>query len=102
MRLKLLSPQENSPCYTAEVHAVGVFRVQEGWPEERIVELVEANGAALLYGAIRELLCNLTSRGPWPMLSITAVTFIRPKMEKPKALPRKGEKGETSAAEKRA
>jgi preprotein translocase subunit SecB len=79
LRLKLLSSPQNDACYTGEVHAVGLFRVVDGWPPEKLPLLVEANGAALLYGAIRELLLNLTSRGPWPQQALTSVTFVQPK-----------------------
>ena len=58
---------------------MGLFRVVDGWPPEKLPLLVEANGAALLYGAIRELLLNLTSRGPWPQQALRSVTFVQPK-----------------------
>lgn len=68
--------------YSGEIHAVGLFKVDTAsWPQDRIMELVETNGPALLYGAIRELLLNLTSRGPWPILLLQSVTFVRPPAE---------------------
>jgi len=83
MRLKLLSATGQEACYTGEVHAVGLFQVLDGWPAEKIPVLVEANGAALLYGAIRELLLNLTARGPWPAVQLNSVTFVKPKDNPP-------------------
>lgn len=79
VRLKLESPSEGEACYTGEIHAVGLFRVVDGWPDEKIPLLVEANGAALLYGAIREMLLNLTARGPWAPVLLNSMTFIKPK-----------------------
>ena len=89
--LKLIfSPQPSSKVYySGEVHAVGLFNVDTAmWPQDRALELVETNGPALLYGAIRELLLNLTSRGPWPLLLLQSVTFVKQPSETatPKAL----------------
>ncbi|MBI5799977.1 MAG: protein-export chaperone SecB [Verrucomicrobia bacterium] len=79
LRLKLHSPPDNTASYTGEIHAVGLFKVVDGWPDNRIGELVEANGAAFLYGCIREMVLNVTSRGPWPAVTLGAVTFVQPK-----------------------
>jgi preprotein translocase subunit SecB len=78
-RLKLQSPSEKKAPYTGEIHAVGLFRVLDVWPEDQIDRLVEANGSAVLYGAIRELVLNLTARGPWPAVRLNTFTFIPPK-----------------------
>jgi len=74
--LKLQPVTEKKPPYTAELHIVGLVRVVDAWPEEKVQQLVQANGPALLYGAAREMLCNLTSRGPWPMVCLNSVTFV--------------------------
>ena len=79
LRLKLLPPPDNTASYTGEVHAVGLFKVVDGWPDNRIGELVESNGAAFLYGSIREMVLNVTSRGPWPAVTLGTVTFVKPK-----------------------
>jgi preprotein translocase subunit SecB len=79
LRLKLVSAGDKKPCYTAEIQVVGVVRVAEAWPEPAVQQLVQANGPALLYGAAREMLCNVTSRGPWPMVCLHSVTFVEPK-----------------------
>ena len=81
VRLKLQSPSHGQACYTGEIDSVGLFRVADRWPEDRMLELVEANGAAVLFGAIRELICNLTARGPWPQISLQTVTFVQPKVK---------------------
>ena len=76
--LKLLPQAGEKPCYTGEVQAIGLFRVLERWPADKRSSLVEVNGSAVLLGAIRELVCNLTARGPWPMVTINTFTFIKP------------------------
>ncbi len=88
LRIKLLSPPNTEACYTGEIHAVGLFRVLDGWPTSETMHLVESNGAALLYGAVRELVCNLTARGPWPQLVLNSVTFVKPKSKPPTATTR--------------
>ncbi len=76
LRLKILSPSSKKATYTGEIHAIGLFTVADSWPKDDLLKLVQANGAAVLYAAARELFCNLTARGPWPMLSLNTVTFI--------------------------
>lgn len=78
LRLKLLASGDKTPHYTAEVDVVGFFHVAAGWPDAKALPLVQANGPALLYGAAREMLCNLTARGPWPMINLQSVSFILP------------------------
>lgn len=78
LRLNLVAAGDKKPQYTAEIHVVGVVRVADGWPDPAVQQLVQVNGPALLYGAAREMLCNLTARGPWPMLCLHSVTFVQP------------------------
>jgi preprotein translocase subunit SecB len=78
LRLKIVPADDKKPRYTAEIHVVGVVRVSPTWPEPEVQKLVQANGPALLYGAAREMLCNVTGRGPWPMVCLDAVTFVQP------------------------
>lgn len=89
LTLKLLAEEKGTPCYTGEFHAVGFFKVAEHWPEKQRIQLVETNGAALLYGSLRELIITLTARGPWPPVTLRSVTFLRaedspPSKAKPK------------------
>jgi len=78
LRLKVTPPPDKKPRYTAEIHIVGLVKVAPTWPDPKVQQLVEVNGAALLYGAAREMLCNITARGPWPMLCLHSVTFVQP------------------------
>ena len=75
MKLSILPKDGSKPTYTGEVHAVGVFRVLVGVPSEEVAKLVEVNGASLLFGAIRELVLNLSGRGPWPAVCLSTVSF---------------------------
>jgi len=64
------------PRYQVEVEAAGSFSVIEEWPEPQIEQLVHINGPAVLFSAIREMICTVTSRGPWPMLFLPTVSFV--------------------------
>jgi preprotein translocase subunit SecB len=57
-------PEDNHPegPYKGILEIVGVFEVAENFPEKDIEKLVRINGASVLYGAIREMLLNITSR----------------------------------------
>jgi len=74
--VKLTSPPEKKATYTGEVQAIGLFHVLPVWPDDKIDTLVESNGLAVLFGAIRELVYNITSRGPWPAVMLNTFTFI--------------------------
>ena len=73
-----LEDESEGQCspYTADFEAVGLFTVDEGFPEERRTALVQANAPAVLFGAIREMLTNLTSRGPYNPINLKTVTFV--------------------------
>jgi len=67
---------KGTPLYTFEVEAVGIFTVRDAVPKDQVKKLVTANGAAMLYGAIREMVANLTARGPHIEFNLPTVTFI--------------------------
>ncbi len=77
LHLKLQSAPQQSAGYTGEFQVVGFFHVQEAWPEEQTLQLVETNGPAMLYGALREMVYTLTARGPWPAVTLQSVTFLQ-------------------------
>lgn len=75
LTVRLVPLEENNPCYLGEFVAIGVFAVHPGYPKEGRDKLVGVNGASVLYGAIREMVANLSARGPWPMLTLVAMNF---------------------------
>lgn len=83
LTIRLLSDNEPKQPYKGSFSFIGFFSVDASYPEEKTPTLVQTNGPSLLYGAIRELCCNLTARGPWPMLLLPTVMFIKG-VEKPK------------------
>ena len=86
LQLQVMPPKTGQPAYTGEFHAVGFFRVADDWPEAQVLKLVQSDGAAILYGTIREMITNLTSRGPWPALVLPSVNFIPVEAGKPEAI----------------
>ncbi len=62
LKLSLASFPDTAPAYTGEFEIVGFFVVVDDWPEDKISPLVTANGPSVLYGAVREMIMNLTSR----------------------------------------
>ena len=73
-----LGPKANSgpPPYTGVVQVVGIFQVDSGYAADNRAALVAANAPAVLFGMAREMLTNVTARGPYPAVCLPTVTFI--------------------------
>jgi len=70
-----LKEGQNFP-YTFKVSFVGFFACRDGFPSPTDEEqFVRVNGSSMLYGAARELVRSLTSRGPWGELFIPSISF---------------------------
>ncbi len=67
--------------YSGQLRIAGFFRVVEQYPTEKMQDLVGITGASMLYGACREMLANLTARGPHGMVSLPSVSFVPLKEE---------------------
>lgn len=73
--VKVDSQPETKCAYTGDVHIVGLFRVSDAFNPENISEIVRTNGTGVLFGAVREMFLNLTSRGPWPGVLLNTLDF---------------------------
>jgi preprotein translocase subunit SecB len=65
--------------FKGKIEAEGIFKVAKDFPKEKISDLVNMNGGAILYGAIREIVMTLSSRsryGPFELPTIDARIFI--------------------------
>ena len=62
--------------YTGTLKVGGSFIVAEKYPQEKASDLIQITGASILYGACREMLANLTARGPRGMVSLPSVSFV--------------------------
>jgi preprotein translocase subunit SecB len=82
-----LSPTESmKPPYTFDITVTGFFKVSAEIAEEKRRDIVTINGPAVLYGTIRELVAQMTSRGPLSQMILPTVNFIpQEDTTKPKA-----------------
>lgn len=68
---------EDKICpYLIDIVSVGLFSVTTDIPEERREKLVYENGAALVFGAIREMVSNITSRSSYGPLQLPTASFM--------------------------
>ena len=61
--------------YSGVICIRGIFEIHPDFPEVRRQELIRVNGASLLYGAIREMILNITSRSLKGPLILPTVSF---------------------------
>jgi len=80
-----IGKEEDKRCspYILDVGVVGFFKVAEDCPEDMRSALVRANGPAVLFGSVREMIASLTARGPYPRVDLPTVTFIDEAHKKP-------------------
>jgi preprotein translocase subunit SecB len=78
-----LKEGQNFP-YKFELTLVGFFACHDGLPPTAEEDtFVRVNGSSMLYGAAREVVRALTSRGPWGELFLPSISFYN-KESKPK------------------
>ena len=75
---------EKPAQYRGTLEVVGFFQVSNDWPDDKIESLVYANGSAVLYGAAREMVCNITARGPYDMVVLPTASFVGTGPKQPK------------------
>ena len=62
--------------YKFNLALIGFFVCKDGFPTPAAEEqFVRVNGSSMLYGASRELVRSLTSRGPWGELFLPTLSF---------------------------
>lgn len=66
------------PCapFRGSVRMEGFFSVHPKFPTEKVDSLARVNAAAILYGAIRETLSNLTARSKTGIYILPSVSFL--------------------------
>lgn len=62
--------------YEIDVEVIGIFRPSPNYSGENITSMIEMIGASLLYGAAREFIYTVTTRGPWPAMYLETTSFI--------------------------
>jgi len=63
----------------------GFFEVLDGWPADQVDKLVRYNAPAVLWGACRELLLNLSFRSETGPVLLPCVNFLDPEPAAPPA-----------------
>lgn len=81
---------EKRQPYAIELIAIGIFHVDPDFPDPE--KLLRLNGAAILYGAAREFIITITSRGPWGPVTIPSISFLRSEDIKPNEATKKPKK----------
>jgi preprotein translocase subunit SecB len=77
LKVEMLGTAEVPSPYKLDLDVLGSFTVAKNSSEK----LLEVNGPAVLYGSVREVVMQLTSRGPYPQLVLPTVTFIPPEIQ---------------------
>lgn len=65
--------------YAFEIGVSGIFSADKALYDkdpEKAISIVKVNGTSMLLGAVRELVLQLTSRGPFPAYTIPALSFV--------------------------
>ncbi len=61
--------------YITNLVVIGIFSVAENWEDK--IKLLKITGASMLYGAAREFLITITSRGPWDAYKLPTFSFLQ-------------------------
>ena len=77
VRVKMGPASEKKIPYSGTVECVGFFTVAKEWDESKTEQLVAVNGTSVVYTAIREMVCNITARGPHPRLMLPSQSFLK-------------------------
>lgn len=66
-------PEDSSATYLFSATVIGIFTISAPAGQNSLPHVV-VTGSSMLFGAIREMLLNLTGRGPFPNLILPTVS----------------------------
>lgn len=75
LRVKQQAKPDGNIPYAFSVEVISFFEVADGFPKERIQRMVETNAPSILYGILREVVRDITTRGPYAGLMLPPVSF---------------------------
>lgn len=76
LRIVIENKEGKFAPYDVDIEAAGLFEVHGEVIADKREDLVVVNGCAMIYGAIRELVLNVTSRGANGSLVLPTVNFL--------------------------
>jgi len=68
-------PEANSPCFLS-ITVIGSVWAAPNLPESNLDMMVRTNGPTMVYGAAREMVRDLTARGPFAPICLPSVSFL--------------------------
>jgi preprotein translocase subunit SecB len=69
-----IQPDKNAP-YNFALKIWGAFEPRNKFPEEKKRQVMLTNGSSILYGAAREIVREMTARGPFASLLLPTMSF---------------------------
>lgn len=76
LRIVIANEEGKLAPYKLDIEVFGIFGVNTSVAREDRAELIEVNGCAILYGAIRDLVLNLTCRSINGAMILPTVNFL--------------------------
>lgn len=76
LTIKIASTDKTNPyIYDIEIQTIGIVELIVEVPSDDRQKLAVVNGLSILYGAVREMVINLTSRSPYGALMLPTISF---------------------------
>jgi preprotein translocase subunit SecB len=75
LNMEMRAPEGKNTPYAIKMEMFGYFQVPEEMPEELREKMVKTNGSSILYGAAREIIREMTSRGIFRKIYFPTVSF---------------------------
>jgi len=75
LNLKLDAPVGSNIPYKFAIFVVGIFEVHPNFPRDKSERMVHTNAPSVLFGILREVVRDLTMRGPYSGLILPSVSF---------------------------
>ena len=76
LHLRVPNDAEKKAPYDVDLEAIGYFDLITSYPIDEREDIAKVNGASLLYGVLREILCSLTARFPQGLIVLPGVNFF--------------------------
>ena len=75
VHVEMKHDQKKNVPYHVRVHLAGNFAIAAAFPAEKKEMFLKTNGASILFGVARELVRDLTSRGPHNQILLPTISF---------------------------